>query len=409
MENLAAEFNSEQKAWFCSLLAHVLTIRELPPTFAEDFSKRSEAFCQQQEQRNRWIALAIKKELPPIEEIDGVDAALKNQVITTLIIEAANYGGMNAATKVFLRRMAIKLNLTETAFDLLFRQAAKEQGGFPKAGQQQSKLLKSVFVQNFHCKVCSSKVPFYRVKNRTQTTATSPFGIPHYRGAREGFEAADFNNTRVLVCPKCFFSSMTPHLFDHEREDVQPDIQLSQDFQKVWQQQYKRCEQLLSPVKDNLFQVDRSIRTALVTYKLGIHTHKLLCKDDPKCALYQRYLVAQQLQVAEILFSQNKTEEAIKQLQQASNTLNNFVFRLKTEESILPAKLAFLLSIYFENTSHASGYLNMLESLAKKEMHRLSKEGRKKLNRAIQEVNRVWDDRKIFQETVESFYANLQQ
>lgn len=404
MKSIIKTLTAEQKVWYGTLIAHTLTIEGVPRTFEENFTKIATPLFSSNDEVVAIIAQTFGDELPETTGNATLTKEILQEVLLSLIRFGYYFGGLNAKKKVFFRRVATKFEFSGREFENLYRDVLLQESA-------KANLKPAIITQKYSCKVClaPNQVEHYKVKNKTQNTIFDPFGIAIYQGGRDGFASVDYNRIRILICSNCYFASMSPELFNSDKEEEVETIRINFDkkFQDLWRSQHTQCEEILKKTKGKIFSSRRPLDAAIDSYRLALYTHNHLIRSYPDNYYFHRYWVAAQMQLAAIYFSKNANKLGARHLKQAKDLLDRFVTKLNIEESILSFKLNALLSIYFKDFKMASGCLNMLLRIKEKDYHKLSAGAKPVLNRSIEIVERAWDDRTEFPEIVDTFHTNL--
>ncbi|MDH5230610.1 MAG: hypothetical protein OEY10_05890 [Nitrosopumilus sp.] len=255
------------------------------------------------------------------------------------------------------------------------------------------------------CHMCGEQhIPFRVLSRRTMKPESNIFGVNQYKSALPGKEFCNYNLIRITICPICYFASSQFQDFIREASLIKTS---EEPFHKEpivdkWLSGSSKREKLVEAYQQGLFDENRNIKQALLSYDLAILSSNAILKMQmAKQERARDYRIGLQivsyiLTKAELLMSKQKTSEAENNLKIALKKLQEIFIYLNNESSIKASYLIGMIGLYFEIPDLINQTFNFLQQYGKQSKPRAGTEEYKAWQKNLEKFKTAYQEREDF-------------
>jgi hypothetical protein len=426
-----SNLNAEQKKWYAQALIATIMLDGSLDESELSFLKAAICFVDCKQDQKELLGYVRNKMAPKLKPPPNIPFPIRVGIFIEVMRIVSADESMSYAEHAYLKQVADLCGFNADLFNSLIewcnRGIAWMQNKSPLiSGCRLSAKRKStphlpegfeinpdnssVINRDLSCFVCDTpeKVRSFQLKPHSQEPSRNIFGIMTYLDARVGYDYIDYNRIRIIICPTCFFASLSKDLFCKGPKDKAPEILTDPKFRLPWLKDIKQRKDSFDGQMAEIGSIRRSNGFVIKSYQLAIKAADALAAVSGDDA-YRWQAVTMMMTLAEIVMNLGKVAKAEEFLNLARERADDlFKHASSISQSFKAARLLLYIALYHKDIQSASPLLDFLREHYSKKMATLSAEEQSVLKKIFGETKKAIEDRTIYhKDKLIGFHQNV--
>ena len=416
------KLNIAQKKWYIDVVVAALMVTGLQAKREINFLKMMINSTDDPEEKRVLKLHVLLKHRPPIKKAPSLPVEVQVQVLQELVLILSANGDMTFKGQQLFKLMLELANLPIIIYQKLIEWcnygiAWKKEGqalirGVKRkiSAEDEEALMRGILISHpnnnsiqsreLSCFMCEGdlKAIRFQVKPGSQKIRNNIFGIPVYLGSYEAFDPVDYNRSRVIVCPNCYYTSINKEMFRRNEKEKPPEEFVVPEFRKVWMDQLD-SRRLMFENPDEIGILNCSRGTVFTSYRLAISAADMMAEyfDDEKYLSHSIYL---KLTLAQVVMGYKEIQQAFELIREVYEDTNRLYINTQDNHTAHRcARIMMLIALFLEDEPKAVEHFDYLSTYAKDKADLLPYRERLEFNRVYTECQQIYDYREQYKKS----------